>query len=140
MANKNRNNSPVNKKNKEWYTLSEVAKITKIPPQTVKYWQKAYKINLEKNKSGKYLYTRDDVNKILLIKQLRLRDKLSVAGVKKKLAQFAKCGFKETTAEDVKIKKANIFSENTLLSVQKELIIIKGLLEQLINDISIPEK
>lgn len=138
MANKNYNNSSVNKKNKELYTLSEVAKITKISPQTIKYWQKAYKINLKKNKSGKYIYTRDDVNKILLIKQLRLRDKLSLAGVKKKLAQFTKCGFKNTTAEN--IKEINISSGDTLLSVQKELIIIKGLLEQLINDISILEK
>ncbi|MCS7258162.1 MAG: helix-turn-helix domain-containing protein [candidate division WOR-3 bacterium] len=134
MNKKNYGNSFPDKTAERFYTLSEVSKITKISSQTIKYWQKAYKIHLKKNKSGKYLYTQDDINKILLIKQLRLRDKLSLAGVKKRLSQFSKHSFNEIFAGKVVDKTIN--NSDIVALIQKELIIIKGLLEQIISDIS----
>jgi DNA-binding transcriptional MerR regulator len=123
--------------NKKFYTLKDVAKITKISPQTIKYWQRAYKIRLKKNKSGRYLYTQDDINKILLIKQLRLNDKLSLAGVKKRLAEMTRVlspslADKNATFPTVKLG-------NNILNIRQELLAIKYLLEKILTDTNLEE-
>ncbi len=52
-------------KEKYYYSINEVSKITSVPPYTLRYWEKKYKfIRPKKGKNGKRLYKKEDLKKI----------------------------------------------------------------------------
>lgn len=109
--------------NKKYYTLQQVTKITNIPTHTLKFWQREFEFQLKQNSTGRKIFAQDDVDKLLLIKYLRHQEKLTLAGIKKRLAEI-----KVTSKNrNMKTKKQNLFW------LQKELLTIKNILSQPIN-------
>ena len=110
--------------NKKYYTLKQVAKLTNIPIHTLKFWRKEFKFQLEQNSSGRKIFAQEDIDKMLLIKHLRTQEKLTLSGIKRRLEEM-----KQTP----KSKEAGKNRQN-LLWIQKELLSVKNLLQQSVNN------
>jgi DNA-binding transcriptional MerR regulator len=68
------------------YKIGEVCKIAEVQPYVLRYWETEFP-PLAPNKSGggQRLYTRNEINVILRIKQLLYSEGFTIAGAKKKL-------------------------------------------------------
>lgn len=102
---------------KKYYTFKQVSNRTKVSVPTLKFWVKQFKIQLPKNSAGRRIFSEADIEKILLIKHFRNQEKLTLTGIKRKLAA--------RTEPEPKRK-----IHETLLWIQKELLLIKNILEQ----------
>ncbi len=111
---------------KLYFKIGEVAKLTKVKPYVLRYWESEFKL-LKPNKSrtNHRVYTRRDVFKILEIKRLIYKEKFTLEGVKKKLRDFK---------VEEKNQLALPLNEKTYLGVlrviRKELQSIKSLLDR----------
>lgn len=110
--------------NKKYYTLKQVAKLTNIPIHTLKFWRKEFKFHLEQNSSGRKIFSQEDIDKMLLIRHLRQQEKLTLSGIKRRLEQMK---------EIPKSKEAGKYRQN-ILWIQKELLSVKNLLHQSLDD------
>lgn len=104
--------------NKKYYTLQEVSKITKIPSHTIKFYERELKLPLKRNSAGRKIFSQSDIDKLLLVKHLRQQEKLTLAGIKSRLAKISR---------PTKNKNSLIIKQD-LLWLQKELLSIKNML------------
>ena len=73
-------------KNKLFYSIGDVSKITGVKPYILRYWEKEFPfLQPLKNKSGHRLYTKRDIGIVLSIKELVYVKGYSVPGAKKVL-------------------------------------------------------
>lgn len=70
-------------KNKEFFTITEVFKLTKINTHTLRYWEKNGLITPVKIHNGQRRYNEEHLNLILKIKELIYDEKIGIKGVKK---------------------------------------------------------
>jgi DNA-binding transcriptional MerR regulator len=94
---------------KEILTIAQVADILKEKPFTLRFWEKEYKIKIER-RNNRRQYTREDVDKFKNIQYLRRTQGFSSDGAKKKL----------TGKNKDKVDKVRSVVE-TLTAVKKEL-------------------
>ena len=68
------------------YKIGEVCKLADVQPYVLRYWETEFP-QLAPNKSGggQRLYTRNEIDVILRIKQLLYSEGFTIAGAKKKL-------------------------------------------------------
>jgi DNA-binding transcriptional MerR regulator len=71
---------------KELYKIGEVCRMADVQPYVLRYWETEFP-PLAPNKSGggQRLYTRNEIDIILRIKQLLYSEGFTIAGAKKKL-------------------------------------------------------
>jgi len=71
---------------KELYKIGEVCRLADVQPYVLRYWETEFPA-LAPNKSGggQRLYTRQEIDIILRIKQLLYSEGFTIAGAKKKL-------------------------------------------------------
>ena len=71
---------------KRYYRIGEVAKLTKVKPYVLRYWESEFRwMAPQKSKSKQRLYRRRDIEMILLIKKLLYEQRFTIAGARKKL-------------------------------------------------------
>ena len=71
---------------KRYYSISEVAEMTGLEAYVLRYWEKEFPIlQPRKNRRGSRLYTAKDIELVNRIKHLRTKEKLTIAGARKKL-------------------------------------------------------
>jgi len=71
-----------------FYRIGEVSKITELEDYILRYWESEFKaLSPLKNKAGQRIYTQDDVDLILKIKELLYKDKYTIAGAKKEISK-----------------------------------------------------
>lgn len=104
---------------KEFYSITEVSKVTGVEPHVLRYWETEFPaLRPGKNKAGKRDYEKKDIELVLRIKKLLYEELYTIAGAKKKL---------QGKAEKVSGKK----TLNLALSeIKKELISILKLIEK----------
>ncbi|MCX7667651.1 MAG: MerR family transcriptional regulator [Atribacterota bacterium] len=68
-------------KKKEYFTIRMVSEMTKIHPQTLRYYEKAGLLKPERGKGGVRLYKQEDVEKVIKIKTLTRDMGVNLAGV-----------------------------------------------------------
>ncbi|MEO0083582.1 MAG: helix-turn-helix domain-containing protein [candidate division WOR-3 bacterium] len=112
------------KKNKKYFTLKEVSKLTHLPVHIIKYWRKEFNFHLQRNSANRQIFSQEDIDRLLLIKHLRQQEKLTLAGIKLRL---------KTLKQKPDNKSASVNRQN-LLWLQKELLAIKNLLQRSISD------
>ncbi|HWW61105.1 MAG TPA: MerR family transcriptional regulator [Thermoanaerobaculia bacterium] len=89
------------------YKIGEVCRMADVQPYVLRYWETEFP-QLAPNKSGggQRLYTRNEIDTILRIKELLYREGFTIAGAKKKLetelAPAAAPTDKARVLEDVK--------------------------------------
>jgi DNA-binding transcriptional MerR regulator len=71
---------------KLFYRIGEVSRLTGLEPHVLRYWETEFpQIKPDKGKSGQRLYTKKDLDAILLVKQLLYKDGYTIAGARKRL-------------------------------------------------------
>ena len=68
-----------------YYRIGEVSKLTGLEDYILRYWESEFKtLAPVKNKAGQRIYTQEDVDLILRIKELLYKDKYTIAGSKER--------------------------------------------------------
>jgi len=71
---------------KLYYYIGEVSKITELKQYVLRYWETEFKqLKPSKNRAGNRIYRQQDIDLILLIKDLLYRQKFTIAGARDKL-------------------------------------------------------
>lgn len=76
---------------KLYYSISEVGSIVGIEPHTIRYWEKEFGIR-PKRKLRRRLYQQDNIDDLLLVKQLLYDKKYTISGAKKRYKEIKKTG------------------------------------------------
>ncbi len=73
---------------KLYYSIGEVSQITDLEQHVLRYWETEFpELNPQKNRAGRRIYTRNDIDFILRIKQLLKEEKYTIEGARKALVQ-----------------------------------------------------
>jgi len=107
---------------KLYFKIGEVARITKVKPYILRYWESEFKIiKPQKSQGNQRVYRRKDVELIVFIKNLLYKEKFTLDGAKKRVREFKK----EEKEAGKKSQMALPFTEKKLQSeirnVRKEL-------------------
>ncbi len=114
--------------NKLVFKRSEVIKITKLDGKVLDFWEREFKVyKASENKNGDKFYSRDDVEKILLIKKYLIEEKLRKEEVKKRLGSNENLNSEENKLNN---KKVDINNKKFLSQIKKELKEILTLLDK----------
>jgi DNA-binding transcriptional MerR regulator len=71
---------------KLFYRIGEVSRLTGLEQYVLRYWETEFpQIKPDKARSGQRLYSKKDLDNILLVKQLLYKDGFTIAGARKKL-------------------------------------------------------
>ena len=85
---------------KNYFTISEVSRITGIKPYVLRYWESEFKLLVPARRdSGQRKYQRKDIELVLRIKELLYNNKFTIAGAKRYLLDEAKKGPKQLKME-----------------------------------------
>ncbi|MCE2902648.1 MAG: MerR family transcriptional regulator [Gemmatimonas sp.] len=77
----------------EFYSIGEVCSLTELKPHVLRYWESQFKLlNPAKNRSGNRVYSRREVELILLVKHLLYTEKYTIDGARQKLDEHRKGG------------------------------------------------
>jgi DNA-binding transcriptional MerR regulator len=76
--------------NKLFYRIGEVSRLTGLEPYVLRYWETEFpQLKPEKGRSGQRIYNREDIDRIIHIKQMLYSDGYTIAGARKKLSSRA---------------------------------------------------
>lgn len=89
----------VNIPDRMFFKIGEVAKIVGVKPYVLRYWESEFAIlapsrggALKASTSQQRMYSRADVENILLIKHLLYTERFSIEGARKRIAELRKSG------------------------------------------------
>ena len=106
---------------KQFYSISEVAKIIGVNETALRFWEKEFKeINPRRSGRGIRFYSNDDLETIKLIHYLTKEKGLTLEGARKRLKENRK---KEASAMDVLQRLQEIRSE--LLAIRNNIELIE---------------
>lgn len=73
------------------FKIGDVAEIAAIKPYVLRYWESEFDaLNPQKSSYNQRVYSKRDVETVLLIKKLLYDEKFSIAGAKKKIKELRK--------------------------------------------------
>ncbi len=104
----------------KFYSVSYVCKHLHIQPHTLRYWEKKFDIKFKRNSAGRRIVSTEQLKKLELIQHLLYREKMTVKGAKRRLAEM---NLPEGELPDARDRR------QILLWLKKELIQLRGLLE-----------
>jgi len=109
---------------KLYFKIGEVAKITKVRPYVLRYWESEFKlVKPKKSLSKQRIYSRSDLEHILHIKRLLHKERYTLEGAKKKLREI-----KADKENQMELAFPNKSAKADLLKIKKELKHIRKLL------------
>ena len=110
---------------KLYFKIGEVAKLTRVKPYVLRYWESEFRIiSPRKSLAKQRVYTKRDIHLILDIKRLLYKEKFTLEGAKKRIKEIQAEGAKQLDLpfNDKKYQGA-------LKSIKKELNAIRKLLD-----------
>jgi len=112
-----------------YYRIGEVSRITGLKPYVLRYWESEFKI-IRPHKEGSLqrLYRRKDLDLILKIKKLLYEDGFTIAGAKKKIRDLEKLENKQMKMKWAE-KGSNGKAYEFLIAIREELRGIRKMLE-----------
>jgi len=112
-----------------YYRIGEVSRITGLRPHVLRYWESEFKaIRPHKGGSLQRLYRRKDLDLILKIKKLLYEEGFTIAGAKKKIRDLERLENKQLRLKVVE-KGSNGEAHEFLIALQEELKGIRNMLE-----------
>jgi len=112
-----------------YYRIGEVSRITGLRPHVLRYWESEFKaIRPHKGGSLQRLYRRKDLDLILKIKRLLYEEGFTIAGAKKKIRDLERLENKQLRLKLVE-KGSNGEAHEFLIALQEELKGIRNMLE-----------
>lgn len=102
---------------KLYYQIGEVTKLTGVKPHILRYWEAHFKeLSPEKNRAGKRVYTQQDLDVILKLKELLKDQKFTTAGAAKVITRrpdaYKSSSLPVSTQRD--LKEIRLFLERML--------------------------
>lgn len=76
--------------NTKLYRIGEVCRILNIKEYVLRYWEKEFNTKTSKTSGGHRLYSKQDIDKFIKIKELLYDKKYSIAGAKKNIKEDCK--------------------------------------------------
>ncbi len=120
--------SPISRE-RLYYRIGEVSRITGLKPHILRYWESEFKvIRPHKGGSLQRLYRRKDLDLILKIKKLLYEDGFTIAGAKKKIRDLERLENKQLKLKLAE-KGSNGETQELLTALQEELKGIRKMLE-----------
>ena len=107
---------PKNMEEKIYYRIGEVSEKTGIAAHILRYWEKEFRSLSPKREKGKRIYTKKDLELILLLKDLIYKEGYRIKGAKQYLLHQNK---RENQREEKKI----------LREIRRDLISLRRLLK-----------
>ena len=84
---------------KTYYRIGEVARITKVKPYVLRFWESEFKVmSPPKSRSKQRMYRRRDIHTILMIKKLLYEQGFTIKGARKRLAELMRDEARGVTA------------------------------------------
>ncbi len=100
---------------KTYYRIGEVAKITRVKPYVLRFWESEFNmISPPKSRSKQRMYRKKDIETILVIKHLLYNEGFTIKGARRRLVELAR--------ED---------KDRTSLDLDAEILAIRDGLEEL---------
>jgi DNA-binding transcriptional MerR regulator len=73
---------------KHYYRIGEVSQVVGVEPHVLRYWESEFPtIRPQKSNSGQRVYSQQDVDKLLRVKELLRNQGFSIAGARKRLRE-----------------------------------------------------
>lgn len=73
---------------KLFFRIGEVSRLTGVRPYVLRFWESEFpSLQPKKSGTGQRLYRKRDIQMVLRIKELLYRDRFTIAGAKRKLAE-----------------------------------------------------
>jgi DNA-binding transcriptional MerR regulator len=83
----------------EFFSIGEVCELTELKPHVLRYWEGQFRfLHPAKNRSGNRVYSRREVELILLVKHLLYTEKYTIEGARQRLDQQRRAGQLRATA------------------------------------------
>ncbi|OGQ55063.1 MAG: hypothetical protein A3J24_10010 [Deltaproteobacteria bacterium RIFCSPLOWO2_02_FULL_53_8] len=109
---------------KLYFKIGEVARISRVKPHVLRYWETEFKIiSPKKSLTKQRVYTRRDIEIIIEIKRLLYKEKYTLEGAKKKIAEF-----KTPPVNQLNFAFNDERLQKTISSIKDDLCSIKELL------------
>ncbi|HEY3286623.1 MAG TPA: MerR family transcriptional regulator [Gemmatimonadaceae bacterium] len=84
---------------KEFFSIGDVCELTELKPHVLRYWESQFKgLSPVKNRSGNRVYSRREVELVMLVKHLLYTEKYTIDGARQKLDEYRKTGALRPTA------------------------------------------
>lgn len=106
----------------EFYSIGEVCALTELKPHVLRYWEGQFRfLHPAKNRSGNRVYSRREVELILLVKHLLHTEKYTIEGARQRLDR-------ERRGRQLRGAARRALEAETSASIERELEAILGLL------------
>jgi len=110
---------------KLYFKIGEVAKLTRVKPYVLRYWESEFRIISPKKSLAKQrVYTKRDIHLILDIKRLLYKEKFTLEGAKKRIKEI-----QAEAAKQLDLPFSDKKYQGALKSIKKELSAIRKLLD-----------
>ena len=106
---------------KTYYRIGEVARITKVKPYVLRYWETEFKAMAPpKSSSNQRMYRRKDIERILLIKELLYKKRFTIEGARKRLNELMRgeAGPEVENPADLRALRSGLESVRELLRAE----------------------
>lgn len=105
---------------REFFSIGDVCEMTELKPHVLRYWESQFKfLSPAKNRSGNRVYTRREVELVMLVKHLLYTEKYTIEGAKQKVDEQRKGG-------GIKPAARQGLDAETVIQLEKDL---QGILE-----------
>jgi DNA-binding transcriptional MerR regulator len=112
----------------EFYSIGDVCTLTELKPHVLRYWESQFKLlNPAKNRSGNRVYSRKEVEIILLVKHLLYTEKYTIDGARQKLDEHRKGGSLKPAARVA-------LEVQSLESLEREIADLQAMLTETLAD------
>ena len=107
----------------EFFSIGDVCALTDLKPHVLRYWEGQFRfLHPAKNRSGNRVYSRREVELILLVKHLLYTEKYTIEGARKKLDEQRRGG-------ELRVNARAALARETLESLERDLTAILRLLD-----------
>lgn len=73
---------------KQYFRIGEVAEIAEVEPYVLRYWETEFSsLRPKKSKTNQRMYSREDVQRVLHIRDLLYEEGFTIAGARKRLKE-----------------------------------------------------
>ena len=78
---------------REFFSIGDVCELTELKPHVLRYWESQFKfLSPTKNRSGNRVYTRREVELVMLVKHLLYTEKYTIEGARQKVDEHRRSG------------------------------------------------
>ncbi len=107
---------------REFYSIGDVCELTDLKPHVLRYWESQFRfLSPAKNRAGNRVYTRRELEFVMLVKHLLYTEKYTIEGAKQQLDQRRKDGGVKAAARQGLDAQTVLLLEQDLLGILRAL-------------------